>query len=653
MTGTRESDDFPATCYDDWLGAARRSLKGQDPAALVTHSYDGFDIRPVYGADGASGMAATHGRSGPWTVMQRIDDPDISRANVQLHEDLANGVTGLTLIGRRSISAHAGGIALKNCDELERLLDGVRLDAIGLRLEGGRKLAALMASFAQQQGLDLSAITIRAGLDPLSMLARFGDMGVSKQELAARLVDAVQALGRCGFAHGLLAADSRVYHNAGAAPAQELACMLAVAVQYLRWLQAGGIGPQRAVALLDFIVAVDADFFMGLAKLRTLRHLWARVCGAMDLSGIPAFIHAETSWRMMAARDVHVNMLRTTTAVMAAGMGGADSLTVLPFSLPLGLPDAMARRMARNGQIIAGAESHLAHVADPGGGSGLVEDLSAKLAATAWKMFQDIEAAGGMAAALQGGLILREISKVAQKRQRNIACCRDALTGVSAFPDLETVPVSLLSLPKEAPQAPAPSFRPLAPRGGAAMESIIDYLAGGGMVSAIAERSTGECTRCRKLPQTRLDADFEQLRQRAGVLERKTGQRPEVFLALLGPPAAHGARAGWARNLFAAGGMRAHGHAGSPEELAAAFASSGAVLACLCGPDRLYEQSGKALVAAIKKAGARQVWLAGKPEGSLETAGFDRFIHVGMDVVDGLDAALQLVEDMAEGESAA
>ncbi|HFQ15065.1 MAG TPA: methylmalonyl-CoA mutase [Rhodobacteraceae bacterium] len=653
MTGARKSGDFPVTGYDDWLEAARRSLKGQDPAALFRRSHDGFDVRPVYSADGASGLAVVPGRSGPWTAMQRVDDPDMSRANAQLHEDLANGATGLTLIGRRSISAHAGGIATGDCDELERLLDGVRLDAIELRLEGGRKLASLLAAFLQRRGLDPARATIRAGLDPLSMLARFGDMGISRQELAARLVDAAQALGQRGFAHGLLAADSRVYHNAGASPAQELACLLAVAVQYLRWLQAGGIEPRKAVGLLDFIVAVDADFFMGLAKLRTMRHLWARLCGAMEVPGVPAFIHAETSWRMMAARDVHVNMLRTTTAVMAAGMGGADSLTVLPFSLPLGLPDAMARRMARNEQIIAMAESHVEHVADPGAGAGLVEDLSSELAARAWRLFQRIEAAGGMAVALRDGLVLREISKVAQKRQRHIAHRREALTGVSEYPDLKEVTVPLLNLPDEEPAAPAAAFRPRAPRGGAAMNSMIDYLAGGGAVRAIAERSAGGRTRCRELPQTRLDDDFERLRRRADALERQTGQKPAVFLALLGPPAGHSARAGWARNLFAAGGMAASGHAGSVDELAAAFARSGARLACLCGPDRLYEASGEAVAEALRKAGARQVWLAGKPGESLKGIGIDRFIHIGVDVVAGLDAALQLAGETTGKESAA
>src|SRR6185436_12892421 len=118
---------------------------------------------------------------------------------------------------------------------------------------------------------------------------------------------------------------------------------------------------------------------------------------------------AETAWRMLTRCDPQVNILRGTIAAFAAGLGGADSITVLPFTAALGLPDRFARRMARNTQHILLDESNLAKVTDPAAGSGVIEDITEKLCQAAWTLFQEIEAAGGLAPALDRGLIQEKI----------------------------------------------------------------------------------------------------------------------------------------------------------------------------------------------------------------------------------------------------
>ncbi len=175
---------------------------------------------------------------------------------------------------------------------------------------------------------------------------------------------------------------------------------MGVALAYLRALEAEGAALDVARRMIFFRLSADADQFLTIAKFRALRKLWTRVEDACGLTPEPAFVSAETAWRMMARRDPHVNILRATIAAFAAALGGADAITVLPFTAALGLPDRFARRIARNTQLVLLEESHLAKVADPAAGSGALEDLTDQLCHAAWGLFRDIEAAGGIAAAL-------------------------------------------------------------------------------------------------------------------------------------------------------------------------------------------------------------------------------------------------------------
>jgi methylmalonyl-CoA mutase len=168
----------------------------------------------------------------------------------------------------------------------------------------------------------------------------------------------------------------------------------------------------------------------------------------------------------MTKRDPHVNMLRATMAVVAAGLGGADAVSVLPFTSAIGLPDKFARRIARNTQLILLEESYLAKVADPAAGSGGIEDLTAKLCASAWSLFQEIERAGGTAAALKQGLIQKQIAATRAERAKALKEGTEALTGTTIFPNPDEAPATVLevkpvALPDMGKQAV--SFEALAP----------------------------------------------------------------------------------------------------------------------------------------------------------------------------------------------
>ena len=403
--------------------------------------------------------------------------------------------------------------------DLDAAFAGIDLDLISLRLEAGPRaldLAPAFASMARNRRLTSASLDVDFGHDPVGHLARTGVLpaGRGVAEMHKLLRDA-------GFAGHLFVADGRPYHEAGAGEAQELGCMIATGVEYLRLLEANGLSLEDARSEIAFLLAADADEFLSLAKFRALRLLWARVESACGLTPKPTRVHAETAFRMMTKYDPFVNILRTAMGVFCAGVGGADAVTVLPFTLALGLPDDFARRIARNTQLILIHEAKLAKVADPAAGAGSFEALTDDLCARAWSLFQSFEAQGGMIASLRAGVPQREISATAAARREAIAHRTLAITGTSAFPLLGEAPVNVLE--------PTPAGANEAPAAGA----------------------------CVSLPSRRDAEPYEILRAASEEQFRKTGERPKIFLANLGRPHGFAAVAAFAVNFFAAAGIEA------------------------------------------------------------------------------------------------
>ncbi|MFF4645173.1 methylmalonyl-CoA mutase family protein [Streptomyces sp. NPDC001389] len=603
--------EFPDATHEQWQrlveGVLRKSGKEVSgeaaEAALSTTLEDGLTTRPLYTApSGADARADSTGFPGfapfvrggtpdgtstsGWDVRQRIAGSDPVRVNEAALADLENGTTSLWLtVGRAGVPV-AG---------LGRALDGVYLDLAPVALDAGAEAAeaarALLALYTER-GVAPEAARAALGIDPLGHEARTGEAqdttpAVELAREAAASWPGVRAL----------AVDALPYHEAGGSAAEELGLSLATGVAYLRTLTEGGLGTEAAFGQLEFRYAATADQFLTIAKLRAARRLWARVaeaCGVPEAGAQRQ--HAVTSPVMMTRRDPWVNMLRTTVASMAAGVGGADSVTVLPFDGELGLPDAFARRIARNTSTILLEESHLARVIDPAGGSYYVEQLTDELAHAAWEFFQTVERAGGLPAALRSGLVAERLAGTWAARSKKLATRREPITGVSEFPLLSEKPV----VREAAPPAP-----------------------GGG------------------LPRVRRDEAYEALRARSDAHLESTGARPRVFLAALGPAAAHTARATFASNLFQAGGIEpVHDPVSVDAATAAeAYAASGADgVAVLCSSDALYEEQAEAVAAALRAAGASTVFLAGRPGTS--AGAVDEYVFAGCDAVAVLSSVL-------------
>ncbi|WP_205470689.1 methylmalonyl-CoA mutase family protein [Breoghania sp. L-A4] len=456
--------------------------------------------------------------------------------------------------------ARGSGIVVDTFADLETLLGGVHLDLISLRLNAGhecRPLIAMLLELAGRRGHDIAALDIRAAVDPIAAMVQSGRQSAPLERLAPRLQDLAHYLEDRGLKGSVTKADGRVWHAAGASDAQELGYTLASAVTYLRLLDDAGIAGFVPQDRVDVALAADTDQFGTIAKIRAMRRLWARVLDASGLEQRPLHIHAETAWRMMTRRDPWVNMLRGTVACFAAGVGGADSVTVLPFTEALGVPDSFARRIARNIQTILLEESNVHRVADPAAGSGAVEARTQQLVQEAWALFQDAEAAGGIERAYVDGRITPGIVKVRDERLQRVATRRDPLTGTSAFANLDERPVSVVVAEPVDLSASSRSLELPPPGKGDLMRALVDAVRDGASVSEMTlARGAPSRTQVEALPPMRLAEPYEALRDAADCSFAATGARPAVFLATIGGAADHAARSGWARTLFAAGASR-------------------------------------------------------------------------------------------------
>jgi len=557
--------DFDPAGRDQWMELVEQVLRGAPfDKRLVGTTYDGIQIQPLYTSDDHPGDFSLPGAApftrgsrvagGAWQVRQAHSCATSNRAVL---DDLRGGADAIEL--------HIDGEI--RLEELEELLGGVPATVPIMLAPGSEAAIWHLVDLWDSRGVARDKALGGFGMNPRDPAAAEAVANTLNLNYPNVLVAVV---------NGARLADQ------GATEAQELAGSLADGVAYLRACEQAGLDLAPAADKLEFRYAAGVDQFLTMAKLRAARQLWARVTEACDIEPAAQRQHAVTSGAMMSRRDPYVNMIRTTVACFAAAVGGADAITVSPFDAAIGVPDQLGLRIARNTQLLLREESHVDQVIDPSGGSYYVESLTDALAATAWGLFQELEA---------GASLVERIEATHRARSQDVATRRLPLTGVSEFPDIDEEAVDRLS------GAPEPELR-------------------------------------------RLAEPFEAMRDAADAAP----SRPTAFLANLGPMAVHTARAAFAVNLLAAGGIRALGNDGfdAPAEAAAAWSSSGSLIAVICSSDDVYQECAASTVAALKAAGCGYVVLAGRPD---DRWGADAYIHLGCDalaVLQSLHARLGL-----------
>ncbi len=563
-----DDDTYDVAAWEAATAAVLRKARrlGEDApdsdvwAALTRATLDGIEVAPIGQRSDLDGLttAGRPERAGAWDVRTSLVGDDAAAINEAALVDLDNGATSLHLDLSRSV-------------DLDAALRGVLLDLAPVTLdrpdaEQSEALAGLLEETANDPhpGHNLSADPATAEM----FGHRVADDGRTPFESFVDTVRRAKDLGVLGAV-----VDGTALHDRGASDAQELGWTMAVGVHYLRLLTGAGFSVDEAAGLLEFRYSATDEQFPTIAKLRAARRLWARVLEASGAGVVPQRQHVVTSRAMMGRVDPWVNMLRGTIAAFAAGAGGADSVTVIPFDEPLGLPDALGRRIARNTSSLLIEEAHVATVADPAGGSYAVEKLTDDLAAAGWAELGRIESDGGFGERAATG-VKERVRAVRATRDAGVADRSRPLTGISEFPNLGE------TLPERAPWG----------RGG-----VHHY-----------------------------GWAFEDLRS-------EPASRP-VFLATMGPISAHTARATFATNIFAAGGVAVEA-AGATTDAASVVASyAGQPVVCLAGTDAAYAGWGADLVAALRAAGASYVVLAGTP-GDRTVTDVDDSCAVGVDAL--------------------
>lgn len=655
--GSTKSDDpstdsgalaagFAAPAESEWLELVDKVLKGAPVSKLDSTTPGGVIVHPLYTIDDAPAddpgvpgefpfLRGSHDvaeRVGPdqpsWAMRTEISDPSPTTAAEQAVEALERGSTEIALVVRGAAAsgdtAGAGGIDIGSVTDLESALTGVMLDLAPVHLRpGGRfvELAGMLTELWARKGVEPAAARGEFGADPLGTLAATGSVTGGIDDALARLGELAAGTAEQHPGVRAVSVDSSVFAGAGADEVTELATILSVGAAYLRACAGAGMDADAACRQIEITLTTDADVFTGVAKLRVLRRLWSAVassCGASPDAVAPR-IAVRTATTMMTARDPWVNLLRVTAASLAAALGGADSLVTMPYDLRLGEPGELGRRMARNTQLLLAEESNLARVVDPMGGSWYLESVTAELAAATWARFGELEAAGGMPAVLLDGSLAASIAAGVQQRLGRIATRRQPITGVSEFPNLGEDPP-----------------------GGSTSGSTTP-----------AASTDGDTATITPLTPVHWAAPFERLRDRSDAHLSATGSRPRVFLVNIGPVAKHTARATFAQNFYAAGGVEAvTSETGSdtgfddPAVVLRDLASTTADLVCICSSDDVYADRAVEFAEALSQAGVGPIHLAGKQselEDALRGAGVERFIHIGVDLVEILTAVHETI----------
>ncbi|WP_432472790.1 methylmalonyl-CoA mutase family protein [Amphritea sp. HPY] len=652
---------FPEISVEEWKKSLNKVLKGASiEEKMFVNTYEGINIQPLYtkedwkaegnpsGFPGSApftrGGAAIGSVTDGWDVRQIHSDADISIANKAILEDLERGVTSIILqlddaalagldAGNPKASDLAGrnGVMVSSVADLDMLLDGVLLDLAGISLEAGAQstsAAAILAALWVKRGVSSEQAFGAFNADPLGVLAAKGALPNGIGESLDDMASLAKATATTYPNVTAVKVDTSAYYGAGASETQDLAVALATGVTYLRAMIKAGLTVDQAAPQIVFSFANSANVFLGIAKLRSARLLWAQVVKASGGSeeACAMNLHAKTSERALSKRDPWVNILRTTATCFVGAVGGANSITVLPFDHHCyGQADSFARRIARNTQVVLQEESFLNKVVDPVGGSWYVESLTEEFSSKAWSIFQEIERRGGMTTVILTGWIQDQIAATWRARVKNIATRKDPITGVSEFPnineeDIKSAEPDYDSLIMKAAERLSTCQR----KTGWSVEDDANNFAAlrQGMLEGETIGTIAHATKLKhdaeikvsSLPAHRLAEDFEKLRDAADEFKRAKGKFPTIFSANIGAAVNHTSQATFAKNFFEAGGIEVITNDGFATASGAvqAFHVSGADVAVICGSDKQVGEIGIDLALGLKRAGAKKVYLVAK-----------------------------------------
>lgn len=669
--GERLLSEFPPPSLDAWKEEVIRLLKGAPfEKKMLTATYEGITLQPMYTAEDTKdlpfqdnlpgewpylrGTEALGKRLNGWLIAQELPFATPKDFNEALKYDLERGQNAVCLLldraGYQGLDADQaetetvgrGGTSISAFEDAVQALDGID-PAIPIMVVGGAgtvPASALVVAALKAKGVDLTKANLTIGNDPLGFLAANGQLPMNLEEAFDGLASMTNwALTAAPLAKTLVACGFP-YYESGANAVQQLAFTLSSSVATLRAMEARGISVENAASSMAIRLKVGGHFFMEIAKFRAMRVLWAQVvraCGASDQAA-KICLQAKNGRLNKTQFDPHVNMLRATTEAFAAIVGGVDSLHIDAYDEVLGgQPSDLGRRVARNTQVTLREESKLDHVVDLAGGSWAVETLTHQLITAAWKLFQEVEALGGLQKALETGFVQKAIGEVATARRKAVTMRTDVIVGTNQYPNSLEAEPEIKKIDHSAVKKMQGSKASVARTGQAKSK---DFAA---LVDSAPKSTLGEISQAlgrsgsikvEPLVAFRTAECFENLRK--AMIKNRKG-KTDVFLANLGPVGAYMPRLDFTRGFFQVGGFTVEDKNWfkTAEDAAKAAVASGAPIIVAVGLDDTYVEQVPVLAKAIKAAGSKTMLVAGllkEQADAFKAAGVDDFVHVKSDV---------------------
>ena len=617
--------EFPPVSTAAWEDQINIDLKGKDyEKSLIWKTNEGFNVRPYYRAENIEDFDSPENIPGQfpfvrgkssvgnsWLVRQDITVTDFASANLKALDILNKGVTSLGFVFNGCIQV--------TVDDLKILLKDIHPEAVEINfvLSCKHKLFfETLLAFLIEMKADPSSMRLSINHDPIGRFALRGKFCHGEAEAFEKTKTIVEWGEK--YPHlQLLAVNGIYFNNSGSSIVQELGFSLAIGAEYLTKLTDLGVDAALAAKKIRFNFGVGGNYFLELAKLRAARLLWANivkaynpvckceestVAGGFCASAAKMYAHCETSSWNKTIYDPYVNLLRTQTEAMSAVLGGADSLTVLPFDSIYEQPTLIAERIARNQQALLKEEAHLDKIADPAAGSYYIEVLTSSIAEQAWKLFLEVQEKGGFLAAFREGFVQLKVKSMAEKRSKAIASRRENILGVNQFPNINEV---------------------LEPGLDASLFEMDDHTTEGAEVETL-KRFRGA-------------SQLESIRYQTDQFSARNG-RPKACMLPIGNLAMRKARAQFSCNFFAAAGYEVLDHNGfeTIEEGVAVVLEAGAKLVVLCSSDEEYAELAPDLLGKLKDRAILVV--AGAPPcmDELREIGIKNFINVKTNLLDAL-----------------
>ena len=611
MTANKEKlfGQFPPISTAEWKDKVIADLKGADfDKKLVWRTNEGFNVQPMYRAEDIVGLKTTDSLPGEypyvrgtkcdneWLIRQDIFVENPQEANRKALDLLNKGITSLGFqIGRDQITP----------ESLASLLNGINAEKVELNfiscIKNASKIGEELSSYFKKQGIDLQKVKGSISIDPFKRILKHGRDFPKYADMAEQVIISVSELP----GYRVLMADAFMLNNAGSYITQELGFALAWGNEWLSVLTDKGLSVDKVANRIKFNFGISSNYFMEMAKFRAARMLWAQIVSAYKPNCDCASkieMHAQTSRFNMTIYDAHVNLLRSQTETMSAALAGVNSITVTPFDITYKQPDEFSERIARNQQLLLKEESRFNKIVDPAGGSYYIETLTASIAEEAWKLFLEVEDAGGFYAALRSGFVQNTVNAAAESRRTAIARRKEILLGTNQYPNIH--------------------------------ETALDKIV------AETGHSCGchhheECTpEMPALHTVRGASDFEALR----LATEKSGKRPKVFMLTIGNLAMRLARSQFSGNFFGCAGYEIIDNLGFDTVQAGVEAAikAKADIVVLCSSDEEYATLAPE---AYKLLEGKAIFVvAGAPESmeDLKAQGITRFINVRSNVLETL-----------------